>query len=120
MSDRIAEQWLLDVGAADVATLNIPPALAKGRRFDIDVRFEVDCPTAVAATTPPWHGLTVEVNGRREWQRRIATSNPGHTDSLDYHFRVEAPAGAGMRVRAVTAVKGARRKRLVIEAVESW
>lgn len=119
MSTLVPEVWRCDVGDADVATLIIPPALAQGRRFDIDVRFEVDCPPIGMAGALAWHGLTVEVNGRREWQRRIATSNPGHTDSLDYHFRVEAPAGAGVRVRALTTVKGARRRRLFIEAVES-
>jgi len=108
-----AEQWQVDAGDADVATLDIPPALGRARRFHVDVRFVVHCPAAGAGA---WHALTVEVNGRREWSRQIETNNPGQSDSLDYHFRVEAPVGAGLRVRALTRVKGAMRQRLSIEA----
>jgi hypothetical protein len=106
MPHQTAEHWQIDVGDTDVATLNIPPALARARRFHVDVRFVVQCP---AAGVPAWHALTVEIN----------TSNPGQTDSLDYHCRVEAPAGAGVRVRALTKVQGAMRRRLWIEASEA-
>ena len=110
-----AEQWQVDVGDADVATLHIPPVLARARKFHIDVRFVVQCP----AEGPAWHAMTVEVNGRREWARQIETNNPGQTDSLDYHFRVEVPLGSGLRVRALTRVHGAVRRRLGIEANEA-
>jgi hypothetical protein len=110
-----AEQWQVDVGDADVATLHIPPVLDRARRFDIDVRFVVHCP---ADSRRAWHAMTVEVNGRREWSRQIDTSNPGQTDSLDYHFRVEVATAAALRVRAMTRVHGAVRRRLFIEASE--
>ncbi len=110
------EQRQIDVGDADVATLHIPPLLGHVRRFDIDVRFIVQCP---ADGNEAWHAMTVEVNGKREWSRQIATSNPGQTDSLDYHLRIELPTGAGLRVRALTRVHGALRQRLLIEASES-
>ena len=110
------EQWQVDVGDADVATLHIPPTLARSRRFHIDVRFVVQCPAENAGA---WHAMTVEVNGRREWARQIDTSNPGQTDSLDYHFRVDVPVGSALRVRALTRVNGAVRRRLCIEAVEA-
>lgn len=116
MLSPAAEQWQVDVGDADVATLHIPPTLGRARRFHVDVRFVVQCPADGIAA---WHAMTVEVNGRREWARQIATSNPGQTDSLDYHFRVEVPVGAGLRVRALTRVQGALRRRLLIEASES-
>jgi hypothetical protein len=109
------ENWHTDAGDAEIATLDIPPALGRVRRFHIDVRFVVHCP---ADGTPAWHALTVEANGRRQWQRRIATSNPGATDSLDYAFTTEVPEGAALRVRALTRVQGALRRRLRIEAVE--
>lgn len=115
MTSHTAEHWQVDAGDADVATLNIPPALARARRFHVDVRFVVQCPVGL----PAWHALTVEVNGRREWARQISTSNPGQTDSLDYHCRVEAAASAGLRVRAITKVQGAVRRRLRIEASEA-
>jgi hypothetical protein len=116
MANPSTEQWQVDVGDADVATLNIPPALGRARRFHVDVRFVVQCP---ADGTAAWHAMTVEVNGRREWARQIDTNNPGQTDSLDYHFRVEVPVASGLRVRALTRVKGAVRRRLCIEASES-
>ena len=115
MQEHSPEHWLADVGAADIAILDIPPALGRVRRFCVDVRFIVRCP---AEGRDAWHALTVELGGRREWSRRIATSNPGQTDSLDYHVRVELPEGAGLRVRALTQVRAALRQRLCIEAEE--
>ncbi len=109
------ERWRVDAGDADIATLDIPPALGRVRRFHVDVRFQVRCPADAAGAT---HAMTVEVNGRREWARQIATHNPGQSDSLDYHFRVDVPESAALRVRAATRVRGAQRQRLVIEADE--
>lgn len=116
MAKAAAEQWQADVGDADVATLHIPPVLGRARRFHIDVRFVVQCPADSAGA---WHAMTVEVNGKREWARQIDTSNPGQTDSLDYHFRAEVPVGSALRVRALTRVHGALRRRLFIEAGEA-
>jgi hypothetical protein len=111
-----AEQWQVDVGDADVATLHIPPVPDRTRRVHIDVRFVVQCP---ADNSAAWHAMTVEVNGRREWSRQIETSNPGQTDSLDYHFRIDIAVAAALRVRAMTRVHGAVRRRLFIEAGET-
>lgn len=116
MTDHTSERWCVDVGDADVALLDIPPALGRPRRFEIDVRFVVQCP---APANGAWHALTVEIDGRRHWSRRIASSNPGQTDSLDYHCRVEVPDGAALRVRALAATGGARRRQLRIDAEES-
>jgi hypothetical protein len=110
------EHWQVDAGDADIATLDIPPALARTRRFRIDVRFVVKGPAAGPAA---WHAMTVEANGRREWQRRIATHADGEADSLDYAFSAELPPGAALRVRARTQVHATVvRRRLRIEAVE--
>lgn len=79
------------------------------------MRFEVQCPSEANGA---WHALTVELDGRRAWSRQIQTSNPGQTDSLDYHQRVEVSEGAGLRVRAITKVRSAVRRRLHIEAEE--
>jgi hypothetical protein len=116
MPSPAAEQWQVDVGDADVATLHVPPVLRRARRFEVDVRFVVGCPADSAGA---WHALTVEVNGKREWTRQITTNNPGQTDSLDYHFRVVVAVGSALRVRALTRVHGATRRRLFIEAVEA-
>lgn len=108
------ESWSADVGTADVALLEVPPAL-RAREFQLDVRSVVRCPAADASA---WHALTVEVDGRREWSRRIPTSNPGQTDSLDYQRRVEVGAGQGMRIRAIVATAVSQRLQLRIEAHE--
>jgi hypothetical protein len=109
-----AEQWRIDAGAADIAVLDVPPALGRTRRFQLDVRFVVAC----AASAPDaWHALTVEVNGRRQWTRRIATHAP--SDSLDYSCRLDVGEGAALRVRASTRVaRGVQRQRLRIDAEE--
>ena len=115
MPTKSLEHWLADVGDADIATLDVPPAIDRTRRFQVDVRFVVQCP---AEGTPAWLAMTVEVNGRREWSRQIATANPGQTDSLDYHMQVDVPEGTALRVRATTTVRAARRRQLRIEAEE--
>ncbi|HET9976956.1 MAG TPA: hypothetical protein VFQ20_05940 [Burkholderiaceae bacterium] len=110
----VPEHWQADAGDADIATLDIPPALGRPRRFRVDVRFVV---TGPADGTPAWHAMTVEANGRREWQRRIATH--GESDSLDYAFGADVPPGAALRVRALTQVhRAVVRRRLRIEATE--
>ena len=110
------EQWRIDAGAADVALLDIPPVSDRVRHFHVDVSFVVRTPAY--ATPKPWHELAVELDGRRQWSRRIDTSNPGEQDGLDYHVRVSVDAGAPLRVRALTKVRGAMRHRLLIEATE--
>lgn len=116
MPNPSTEHWRADVDDADVATLDVPPSLNRSRRFHVDVRFVVRCP---AEPEGAWHALTVELDGARHWSRRIPTSNPGQTDSLDYHCQVEVPAGIGLRIRAVTQVRGALRQQLRIDAEES-
>lgn len=109
-----AERWQLDAAEADIATLDIPPALGRMRRFEVDVRFVV---TRAESAEDAWHALTVDVNGRRQWTRRIATHAP--SDSLDYHCRIDVPEGAALRLRAATRVsRGVLRQRLRIEAEE--
>lgn len=115
------ERWAVDAGEADVAVLTIPAVLHHDRIFDLDVRMEVRVPDLDGATSTSRasHGLSVELDGRREWSRDIASSNPGQTDSLDYHCRREVPAGEPLRVRVQTRVQGVRRRSLIIEALES-
>lgn len=110
------EQWRIDAGDADVALLDIPPVSDRVRRFDVDVSFIVRTPAE--SSVQPWHELAVELDGRKQWSRRINSSNPGEQDGLDYHVSVSVDAGAPLRVRALTKVRGALRHRLLIEATE--
>lgn len=109
------ERWAIDAGDGDIATLDVPPALTRDRRFLVDVRFVVGCP---APSADAWHALSVELDGRRAWSRQIPTSNPGQADSLDYQCKVDLPAGAALRIRALTRVARAVRRQLRIEAEE--
>jgi hypothetical protein len=106
-----AERWAVDAGTADVAALDIPPSAHRRRSFAIDVRFAVRATSAGA-----WQSLVVELDGVREWSRRIATH--GDADTLDYHCRRELDIGQALRVRAVSKLGGAQRVRLLVEAEE--
>lgn len=109
------ELWRCDAGSATVAVLNIPGALDRRRSFDIDVTLVVRVPADAAQ---PWHELRVELDGQQQWQRRIGSHSPGHTDGLDYHCRIQLETGRSLRVRAVAAVGGCRVQQLCIEAQE--
>jgi hypothetical protein len=113
---RVGERWRVDAGAADIATLSIPPSAQRQRVFEIDLRFVVRAPEPLAGA---WHEMTVELDGVRQWSRRIDTHNPGQTDSLDYHCRVSVALGRSLRVRAITQVGRAVRQQLLIEAEEA-
>jgi hypothetical protein len=107
------ERWQLDVASGDVALLVIPAGMQRRRVFQIDIRFVVRVPEAASGA---WHALDVDLNGQREWSRRIASQGP--VDSLDYHCRRELDFGQALRIRAATQVGGGFRTRLVIEAEE--
>ena len=113
LRDNPPEHWRCDAGTGDVAVLAIPPDAQRDRRF------EISCRLVVARTGDgAEHGMRVEVNGALEWSRRLPTENPGQTDSIDYRFRRELPAGQALRVVVKTQVKQARRVDLSVEAEE--
>ena len=109
------ERWQLDAGDATEAVLSIPPDAARERRFDIACAFTVRCGDDLAGA---WHEMTVLANGARQWQRRIASSNPSSVDGLDLHFRRTVPVGEGLRLVVRVAQHGVHRQRLLIEADE--
>jgi hypothetical protein len=113
--ERQPEHWLTDTDTAPVAVLNIPGLLSCPRVFDIDATLIVEVPDAPQGA---WLELTVELDGQRQWSRRIPAHNPGQTDGLDYHQRVRLEVAQGIRIRAVVAVKGVRIQRLWVEARE--
>lgn len=110
-----AERWACDAGSESVAVLDIPGGLDRQRVFDLDVSLTVRVPPDAAGA---WHELVVEVDGRRQWARRIPSHNPGQTDGLDYHCRLTLEAGPALRVRAVGATRGCSVLRLLVEAQE--
>ncbi|MCW7539778.1 hypothetical protein OOT46_18245 [Aquabacterium sp. A7-Y] len=110
------ERWSAEAGPRDVATLIIPPDAQRDRRFEIACRFVVA--RKAGAGDPAWHSLRSDVDGALEWSRQVPTENPGSTDSLDYRFRRTVPSGQPLRITAKTAVRGAERHELLIEAEE--
>jgi hypothetical protein len=110
------ERWLCDAGDAAEAVLNIPPDALRERRFDIACAMTVRCGDDLAGA---WHEMTVLANGQLQWQRRIASSNPGSSDGLDLHFRRSVPVGEGLRLVVRARSHGVRHHRLLIEADEA-
>ncbi len=115
------ERWALDAGDAATATLLVPADARRERRFEIAVAATVAVPEgAVAASgaTDAWLQLSVQANGAQQWQRRIPAHNPGAWDGLDYRFARTVPVGQALRITAVVAGQGVRRRSLLIEADE--
>ncbi|MDP4621433.1 MAG: hypothetical protein NWS85_00935 [Hydrogenophaga sp.] len=106
------ELWRTEV-SEPVAVLHIPGALKRSRTFDIDVSLLVRVPEDNAQA---WHALTLEIDGQRQWHRRIPSQCPGQTDGLDYHCRVVLEAGPALRIRAVAQTRASVVQRLQIEA----
>lgn len=108
------EHWRVE-GGDGVAVLSIPGLNGRARVFDVDATLLVSVP---ADPDGAWLELAVELDGRRQWSRRIPAHNPGQTDGLDYHQRLRLEAEQGIRIRAMATVKGVRVRELVIEARE--
>ncbi len=110
------EYWKYDAGTDSAASLVIPAALSRVRTFDLDATLWVHVPPDA---TGSWLELTVEVDGKRVWARRIPSHNLGETDSLEYHCRLTVEADVDCRLRARANCKGARIRSLVLEARET-
>lgn len=109
------ERWALDAGEAPEALIDIPPDAQRERRFEIACALAVRCPADLEGA---WLEMVVLANGAQQWRRRIAASNPGQCDGLDYRFTRTVPVGEALRVLARASVRGVRRQRLVVEADE--
>ncbi|HVL09713.1 MAG TPA: hypothetical protein VM512_11225 [Burkholderiaceae bacterium] len=110
------EYWKYDAGTDSVASLVIPAALGRERTFDLDATLLV---SVLAGASESWHELTVEVDGKRLWARRIPSHNLGETDGLEYHCRLAVEVDADCRVRAKANCKGSRVLSLILEARET-
>jgi hypothetical protein len=109
------EYWCCDAGDEPVAVLDIPGTLGRQRIFDVDVTLVVSVPTE---SEGPWHELRVDIDGVRQWSRRIASHSPGQTDGLDYHCRRVLEPGQPLRILAIASSQGSRVRQLLIEARE--
>ena len=109
------EHWSVDVGAREVARLDIPADAHRERTFELFFALVVQNCSAVEGAT---HGLRVLVNGALEWSRSVPT-HPGAGDTLDLRLQLTVPAGLPLRLTAISEVNSAVRMRLTITADES-
>lgn len=109
------ERWAVRGDEAGVVRLEIPPDLARERRFEISCAMTVR-PNAGAES--PWHELRVFADGHLEWQRRIATAKGEPYDGLEMRFRRTLAPGQRLVLQAQSNGGGVRRQTLEIEAEE--
>jgi len=112
------EHWLAETRSDSVVVLEIPGLLSRARVFDLDVSLVVAVPVQVVDGVAAWHELTLEVDNRRQWSRRVPSHNPGQTDGLDYHLRIRLETGQALRVRALAGCRGSQIRHLQVEARE--
>ncbi len=110
-----SETWSVRTTEANVVVLTIPGSLDRTRTFDVDVQLRVRVP---AAARKPELGLSLEIDGSRQWSRTIAGSTPGEVDMLEYHCRLELGPGRDSRLRARAAARQCTLLSLSLSAVE--
>lgn len=109
------ESWSTRATDAPVAQLTIPGALDRTRVFDVDTQLLVRLPDSGQASEI---GLTLEIDGARQWGRTIPGSTPGEVESLEYHCRLVVEPGRDVRLRARAAVRHGRLVSLNLSAQE--
>jgi len=109
------EHWSVRTTDANVVVLTVPGALDRTRTFDVDVQLRVRLP---AAAKKPELGLSLEIDGARQWSRTIVGSMPGEVDTLEYHCRLALEPGRDCRLRARALTKQCALLLLSLSAVE--
>ena len=109
------ERWTVDAGGAAEAVLVIPADPRRERGFEIACAMTVRCGDDLAGA---WHEMAVLANGALQWRRRIASSNPGSFDGLDYRFARTLAPGESLRIVVRCACRGVLAQRLLVEADE--
>ena len=113
---RKPESWICQTREANVALVTIPGALNRTRVFDVDVQLLVRAPDAAVQAEL---GLSLDIDGSRQWGRTIPARTPNETESLEYHCRLVVEPGRDVRLRARAAVKRAALQALNLSAVEA-
>ena len=112
------ESWSVRITDGTVATLTIPGSIDRTRRFDVDVQLQARLPAAFDSAKPPELGLSLEIDGARQWSRTLPGSVPGEVDSLEYHCRLTVEPGRDTRLRARASLKRCVLQSLTLSAVE--
>lgn len=112
------ESWRTRVTDTEVAVLTIPGTLHRTRHFDVDVQLQVRLHGVARLAKPPELGLSLEVDGARQWSRTTSASTPDEVDSLEYHCRLALEPGRDCRLRARAALMHCALLSLSLSAVE--
>lgn len=115
MSALKPEVWCTSTADAPVVVLTIPGVLNRTRVFDVDVQLRVRVPASARKTG---FGLSLEIDGSRQWSRQMEAGTPGETDSLDYHCRLALAVGRESRLRARASLGSCALLGLSLTAVE--
>lgn len=113
--NRAPESWSVRITDANVAQLTIPGALNRTRVFDIDTQLLARIPEGARLCEL---GLSLEIDGARQWSRTIAGSTPGEAESLEYHCRVTVEPGRDVRLRVRAVTKHCALQALSLSATE--
>lgn len=117
MPAPVPETWSVHTSETPVVVLTIPGALDRTRVFDVDVQLRVRVPVG-AGTSAPEFGLSLEIDGARQWGRTTQGCAPGAADSLDYHCRLTLAPGRDCRLRARAVPGPCALQGLSLSAVE--
>ena len=109
------ESWRTRTTDTDVVVLTIPGALHRTRTFDVDVQLRVGL-SGMAKQAEL--GLSLEVDGSRQWSRTTTASTPADEDTLEYHCRLVLEPGRDVRLRAQAALRRCTLMSLSLSAVE--
>jgi len=110
----MTERWSKKKPGGGVAELRVPPDAYRVRRLEVYCRIVV----ALKTDTPASHGMSVFANGALQWTRRIKTSNPGATDTLDHRFARELAVGEPLRLTVTAEAVGCVPVQIEIEVEE--
>ena len=110
----MTHRWTRKTFGGGVAELRVPPDANRVRTVEVYCRFVV----ALKDDVPASHGMSVFANGEAQWSRRIHTSNPGATDSLDHRFSRDLSVGEPLRVTVTAEAVGCTPVQIEIEAEE--
>ena len=98
-----------------VANLTIPGAVNRSRCFDVDVQLRARIPDPAGRCDL---GLSLEIDGVRQWSRVVPGQTPGDVDSLEYHCRVVIAPGRDTRLRPRATLRHCTLVDLSLSAVE--
>ncbi len=113
--NKANESWAVATRDQTVVLLVIPGALGKTRRFQVDAQLLARIPEGASASEL---GMSLEIDGARQWSRSAPSMLGGQTDSMEYQCRLDIPPGRDTRLRARVSLRHCSLVSLSLTAVE--